>query len=257
MSRYFIKLTYEGTRYHGWQIQPNGISVQQVIETSINQVTGKRIPLTGCGRTDTGVHARKFYAHFDDDYHSADILEKLAYSLNSVLPDDIAIDDIFQVKDNAHARFDAISRTYRYYFSLKKDPFSFSFAAPLFKIPDIKLLNLGASLLLEYDDFTSFSKVHTQTATNNCKVMVSFWIHDGDQLIFCIKADRFLRNMVRAIVGTLLDVGNKKISLQNLRSIVEQKNRMAAGTSVPAKGLFLEDIEYPDRIFELGINVKA
>lgn len=249
MSRYFLKLAYDGTQYHGWQIQPNGITVQEVLESKLFQITRIQMPLTGCGRTDTGVHAKKFYAHFDFGEMDLPEMDKLKFRLNAVLPDDIVINDIFRVSDDANARFDAISRTYRYYYSLKKNPFLQKYSTQLFALPDVELMNEGALLLKKYIDFTSFSKVHTDTATNNCKISDALWQHDGDQLIFTIRADRFLRNMVRAIVGTLIDLGFKKISISDLKMIVELKNRNHAGNSVPARGLFLEDVEYPQTLF--------
>lgn len=249
MARYFIQLAYDGTQYHGWQIQPNGVSVQEVLEKSLYRISRKNFRLTGCGRTDAGVHARQFFAHFDDGDITDQGLSSLMYSLNAVLPYDITVIDIFRVKEEAHARFDALSRLYRYYFSLRKDPFSRHYAASLFHQPDVDLLNEGARIIAEYHDFTSFSKHHTQTATNLCTIFSAEWTISREQLVFTIKADRFLRNMVRAVSGTLLDLGTGKISLDQLRSIIEKKDRSAAGTSLPAKGLFLEEVAYPAGIW--------
>jgi len=249
MARYFIQLAYDGTQYHGWQIQPNGVSVQEVLEKSLYRISRKNIRLTGCGRTDAGVHARQFFAHFDNEDISGQGLSSLMYSLNAVLPYDITVIDIFRVKEEAHARFDALSRLYRYYFSFRKDPFNRHYTASLFHKPDLDLLNEGARIIAEYHDFTSFSKHHTQTATNWCTVYSAVWTISREQLVFTIKADRFLRNMVRAVSGTLLDLGTGKISLDQLRSIIEKKDRSAAGTSLPAKGLFLEEVVYPDGIW--------
>ncbi|MBU2651430.1 MAG: tRNA pseudouridine(38-40) synthase TruA [Bacteroidetes bacterium] len=249
MSRYFIKLSYNGSRYHGWQMQENAVSIQDLIQKGLSFHTGEQIELTGCGRTDTGVHAREYYAHFDlNRDQTPDFLEYLVYKLNSFLPDDIAVYEIFPVPKELHARFDAISRTYEYQVLRKKDPFLEDFAYYLYGELDVDRMNEGAALLLKYDDFTSFSKLHTQVKTNICHLMHARWEESGNLLVFTIKADRFLRNMVRAIVGTLLDLGRSKITLEDLIRIIEVKDRSAAGFSVPAKGLFLTGVEYIEPI---------
>jgi len=242
--RYFIQLSYKGTNYHGWQIQPNAISVQGVVEKALSTILRDTIEVVGAGRTDTGVHASFFVLHFDVLKELTNF-ENLVYKLNSLLPNDIAIQKIWKVENDMHARFSAISRTYKYYISTKKNPFrtetSFKYLLPL----DIDKMNDAVRILGEYEDFTSFSRLHTDVKTNNCKILWAEWEVVETQLIFTIKADRFLRNMVRAIVGTLLEVGKGKLTVANFRKIIEMKNRGAAGASAPAKGLFLVDIQYP------------
>jgi len=247
--RYFIKLAYNGTAYHGWQVQNNATTVQEVIEDGMRRIFEKRIPLVGAGRTDAGVHAREFYAHFDYDFAMKEReLQKKTYKLNSFLPKDISISSIFRVQDDMHTRFDAISRTYEYIICTRKDPFINDFA--WFVVPDldVDLMNEGSKMLMEYDDFTSFAKLHSQSKTNHCNVMEAKWEVRNHMLVFNIKADRFLRNMVRAIVGTLVELGQAKIDLDELRRIIEAKDRSEAGYSVPAQGLYLKKIEYPDEI---------
>ena len=248
-QRYFIKLAYNGKAYHGWQWQENAITVQQVIEEAFSTILGGKIAITGAGRTDTGVHARDFYAHFDleEQIEAAEWIEKV-YKLNSFLPKDIFIFDIFPVKHDVHARFSAVSRTYEYLLSMRKDPFLAESAWQVHAELDLVQMNKGAAILQEYSDFTSFSKLHTQVKTNNCNVMQASWEQQGHLLVFTIKADRFLRNMVRAIVGTLVDLGKGRISLNDYRQIIEAKNRSRAGMSVPAHALYLIDIEYPEYI---------
>jgi tRNA pseudouridine38-40 synthase len=243
--RYFIELAFNGTPFSGWQIQPNDITVQEVLQKGMSLLLREPVTLTGCGRTDTGVHARQFYAHFDTEQQiNEEGCQQLAYKLNRFLPVEIAIYAIFPVKPHQHARFDALDRTYCYYLNLKKEPFSFIFALPVYFQLDIEKMNEAASYLLEIKDFTSFSKLHTQVANNFCEVKKAAWFHEGDQLIFEITANRFLRNMVRSIVGTLLDVGKGKYSLEQFKSIIYQKDRCKAGESVPAHALFLEKVRY-------------
>jgi tRNA pseudouridine38-40 synthase len=241
--RYFLQLSYKGTRYFGWQRQPNAISVQEVIEKTLSTVLREEIAVVGAGRTDTGVHASFYVLHFDVLNEIIEP-EKLLYHLNRFLPDDIAIQKIKKVNSDFHARFSAVSRTYKYYISMVKDPFttdtSYQFTVQL----DIEKMNEAAKMLFEYTDFTSFAKLHTDVKTNNCKIFQAEWETENNQLFFTIKADRFLRNMVRAIVGTLLEVGKDKITVDDFRKIIEMKNRGAAGTSAPPQGLFLVDIGY-------------
>ncbi len=247
MQRYFIKLAYNGTRYHGWQIQPNARSVQEDLEKALTTVCRENIAITGAGRTDTGVHARMMIAHFDSTSETLDDPD-FAYKLNSFLGRDIVIFDIRKVHAEAHARFDALSRTYHYCITRRKDPFAQE-TAWHFKYPlDVVKMNEACRVLFDYIDFTSFSKLHTDVKTNNCRIMQAEWQERGDELIFIVKADRFLRNMVRAIVGTLIEVGRDKISIEEFRQIIERKNRSEAGISVPAHGLFLVDIEYPESV---------
>lgn len=243
MPRYFTELSFKGTRYHGWQVQPNALSVQEVLETTFSTFMRQKIEVTGAGRTDTGVHASFYVAHFDADslpFAPADLVEKL----NRFLPNDIALKSIREVDENLHARFSATRRTYQYFISRVKDPFtldtSYQYLWPL----DVEAMNRAAEVLQQWEDFTSFSKLHTDVKTNNCRVTEAFWKEEGTQLVFTISADRFLRNMVRAIVGTLLEVGRGKLTRDGLIAILEKKDRGEAGTSVPPQGLFLTDIQY-------------
>jgi tRNA pseudouridine38-40 synthase len=245
--RYFIRLAYDGTRFHGWQRQPNGITVQQTLEEAMTMMLRTPILLTGAGRTDTGVHASEFYAHFEISRIFEPVeLEKLVFKLNAYLSHDIAVYAIFRVSGDAHTRFSAISRTYKYYVSRLPDPFRRPFAHYIYGDIDVGLMNRGAALLMAYDDFTSFSKVDTDTATNICRISQAQWETEGPELVFTITADRFLRNMVRAIVGTLLQLGTGKISLDDLKLIIESKDRSRAGDSAVAKGLTLWKIVYPE-----------
>ncbi|GHT71813.1 tRNA pseudouridine synthase A [Bacteroidia bacterium] len=247
MNRYFIYLSYNGKNYCGWQIQPNGISVQQCLEEALSTLLREKINVTGAGRTDAGVHASLMVAHFDVDQTISGLL-LLVDKLNRILPPDIAVQEIKPVRPDAHARFDALSRTYKYYLTDKKDPFRRDFIYKVSKQPDFDLMNRAVEILLETTDFTSFSKLHTDVKTNNCRVSYARWEENGNIWVFTIRADRFLRNMVRAIVGTLLEVGREKLSLEEFRKVIELKDRGKAGTSVPAHALFLVDIEYPDDI---------
>ena len=244
--RYYIQLSYDGTHYHGWQVQPNAVSVQELLNQSLQLILrDPEIHLVGQGRTDTGVHASFFVAHFDTAVEIKDP-EKLCYRLNRFLPKDIAIQSVFPVPDTSHARFDAKSRTYQYFLSLEKDPFSVHHSWPYHRPLNVEAMNEAAAVLFDYIDFTSFSKLHTDVKTNNCKIKYARWKQEGSQLVFTIRADRFLRNMVRAIVGTLVEVGQGKLTLEGVRKIIEQKDRGKAGASVPAEGLFLVDVEYPE-----------
>lgn len=244
MNRYFLQLSYKGTRYFGWQRQPNEISVQEVIEKALSTILREDIAVVGAGRTDTGVHALYYVLHFDV-LNEISEPEKLLYHLNRFLPEDIAIQKIKKVSSDFHARFSAVSRTYKYFICTEKNPFQtetcYQYTVPL----DVEKMNEAAGILFEFEDFTSFSKLHSDVKTNNCKIFNAEWKTEGNMLVFTIKADRFLRNMVRAIVGTLLEVGKGKITIGDFRKIIELKDRGAAGTSAPAHGLFLIDIEYP------------
>jgi len=242
-KRYFIELSYDGSDFCGWQVQPNAPTVQEAINNALSVILRQEISVVGCGRTDTGVHASHFFAHFDAVIETF-TLEKLMYKLNCMLPFSIAIHDLYEVKPEAHTRFDAISREYKYFINIQKDPFTHQFAYKPNFIPDIDLMNDACKVLFDYIDFTSFSKLHTDAKTNNCKIMAAYWEKIGNQLVFTIKADRFLRNMVRAIVGTMLDIGRSKLSKDDLITIIESKNRCKAGVSVPGKALFLYRIEY-------------
>ena len=246
--RYFIYLSYDGARYHGWQIQPNGISVQEVLSKALSTLLREPIEVTGAGRTDTGVNASLMVAHFDT---TQEVNGQLAYRLNKFLPQDIAISSVRKVKDDAHARFSATSRTYHYYVITAKSPFepyAYRFPQPL----DFEKMNEAANTLFDYIDFTSFSKLHTDVKTNNCRIMHAEWTQVSPiKWQFTITADRFLRNMVRAIVGTLLDVGRGVLTIEQFREIIEKKDRCSAGTSVPGNALFLANITYPDNLFDL------
>ncbi len=244
--RYFLHLAYNGAAYFGWQIQPDQPSVQEVLEKSLSLLLHtERIPITGCGRTDTGVHAADFYAHFDfGESFSLEQCRKLTDQLNNFLPKDIVIYKLFPVKETAHARFDAIDRTYKYYISTQKDPFRFTQRHFAFKNLDIARMNEAAEILLHNEDFTSFSKVHTQVNNFICHISQAQWNKEGNDIVFTITANRFLRNMVRAIVGTLLEVGWGKLSTDDFQKIINQKDRCKAGTSVPAHALFLTEVRY-------------
>ncbi|QOW11684.1 tRNA pseudouridine(38-40) synthase TruA [Kaistella flava (ex Peng et al. 2021)] len=240
--RYCIEFSYLGKNYFGYQVQPDQISVQEVLENALSTILREKIKTTGAGRTDTGVHAKKIFAHFDTEKNIGD---NLTYQLNSFLPADISIKRIFPVKDDFHARFDATFRTYEYYITLEKNPFTQDSSWQIWKRDlDINRMNEACEILFEYEDFTSFSKLHTDNKTNNCKIYKAFWEQNGYEIKFTISADRFLRNMVRAIVGTMVEIGNGKIKPQDLRKIIEDKNRNSAGTSAPAQGLFLVDVGY-------------
>ena len=244
MKRYFIHLAYNGANYCGWQIQPQSPSVQAELERCLGLKLGQAVSVTGCGRTDTGVHARNYYAHFDYEGKIMDC-EDLAYRLNMFLPPDIVIYRIWEVDPALHARFDANARTYHYYITPTKNPFHQNDSYYYYGHLDVALMQQAADLLKDYTDFTSFSKLHTQVKTNNCKIMEARWYEQDGLLVFRIKADRFLRNMVRAIVGTLLEVGKGRMSLDNFREVIERKDRCSAGESVPAHALFLEEVDYP------------
>ena len=247
--RYFIKLSYKGTHYHGWQVQPNAISVQEVLTKAFSTILRQETEITGAGRTDTGVHAINYIAHFESNIANIDKDDKIVFKLNSFLPKDIAIYNIAKVQNDAHARFDAQSRTYKYYIHQKKDPFLLESSWFVSKQLDIEQMNKACKVLFDYTDFTSFSKLHTDVKTNNCKITNAFWVQHDYKIIFTISADRFLRNMVRAIVGTLIEVGRGKLSIDGFKKIIESENRSNAGISVPAQGLFLTEINYPPDIY--------
>lgn len=244
--RYFIEIAYNGKNYFGWQRQPEQISVQQVLEETLSTFLRKEIKITGAGRTDTGVHAKQLFAHFDFD-ELGDKNEFL-FRINSFLPKDISIKNIFQVKDDAHARFDAVEREYEYIISFEKDPFLQDFAYQINYKPNVGLMNEAAKTLLSHKDFQCFSRSKTDVKTYNCTIVKAFWEAKNNRLIFTIAADRFLRNMVRAIVGTLLDVGFGKVSLEEFQKILESKSREEAGASAPAHGLYLTRVVYLDEI---------
>lgn len=245
--RYFLYFSYDGGNYHGWQQQPNAISVQEVLNKAISTLLQSAISLVGAGRTDTSVNAKRMVAHFD---FCCTLPDKFTFRLNRLLPPDIAVLDIKQVNKDAHARFDALSRTYHYYIYKKKDPFKRHYATRYLAELDYTAMNQAAKLLLQVEDFTSFSKLHTDTRTKICHVTKAEWIQEKEDLWrFEITADRFLRNMVRAIVGTLIEVGRGRMSIEEFSKIIQQKNRCAAAESVPGEALFLVNIKYPDSLF--------
>ncbi len=243
-SRYFIKLSFNGTPFHGWQIQPNATTVQEEINKALSLLLKEKINIVGCGRTDAGVHAHEFYAHFDAENISEEVLKNICYKLNRFLDNNIYISEIHKVDNKYHARFDAKSRTYHYYISKVKNPFEQDTVWVFERSLDVQKMNEAARALSTYKDFTSFSKLHTQTSNNLCEVYHAEWREEGEKLIFEITANRFLRNMVRAIVGTLIDIGLGKIDIEMLHQIIKEKNRSKAGFSVPAKGLFLHKVQY-------------
>ncbi|WP_282044420.1 tRNA pseudouridine(38-40) synthase TruA [Winogradskyella flava] len=244
--RFFIKLAYNGKAYHGWQNQPNAISVQEVLEKALCAILRDEVSIVGAGRTDAGVHASQMFAHFDcnDAFDS----EHLVYKLNSFLPKDIAIFDIFEVNNEAHARFDALSRTYHYKISTSKNVFDYDFAYQVQLPLDVDAMNEACNILLEYKDFQCFSKSNTDVKTYYCDIKEAFWTEDPNQLLFTITANRFLRNMVRAVVGTMVNVGLGKLQPTELHNIIASKDRGNAGFSVPAHGLYLVNVEYPENI---------
>ena len=248
MARYFIYLSYDGSNYHGWQIQPNAATVQETIEKALTLFMRQPVEITGAGRTDTGVNASTMVAHAD--FPGEIDCKQTVYRLNRMLPPDIAIHSIKAVTETAHARFDALSRRYRYHISTAKNPFTRRYSCRVTGELDFEAMNSAAATLPEYTDFTSFSKLHTDTKTNNCKVTKAQWVQtSASEWYFEIEADRFLRNMVRAIVGTLLMVGRGKISVEGFREIIEKKQRSEAGDSALAQALFLEEVKYPENIF--------
>jgi len=246
--RYFIELSYKGTNYHGWQLQPNAISVQELINKAFSTIFRTPINVVGAGRTDTGVHAEQLYAHVDltNEINS----EEVIYKLNSLLPNDIVVEHIFKTTESAHARFDATSRSYEYRIFIGRNPFLTGLTWQLNnKKLNIVKMNQASEILVTYTNFKCFSRTNSNVKTYNCDIRKAEWVLTNKMLIFHITADRFLRNMVRAIVGTLIDVGTEKITLEDFKQIIESKDRCNAGTSAPAQGLFLTQVTYPKTIF--------
>lgn len=246
--RYFVQLSYFGKPYHGWQIQPNAISVQETLNKVFSTLLNVEIHFVGAGRTDTGVHAKEMWAHFEFE---GKLPIDLVHRANRFLDKDIAVYQVVPVDERAHTRFDAIGREYEYHITLRKDPFEHNLNWYLYKKPNLAKMQEAANMLFEFEDFTSFSKSNTQTKTNLCKIMKAEWVEMDSKLIFTIKADRFLRNMVRAIVGTLVQIGQGKRTIEDFRTLVEAKDRTLAGESAPAKGLFLTKVEYPKNILNV------
>ena len=247
--RYFIFISYKGTSYHGWQIQPNSVTVQKILDEALSTLLSERISTVGAGRTDAGVHALFFCAHFDSISPDLASEKKLVYRLNNYLPKDISVNSIRKVLPDANARFSATSRTYKYYISRKKDPFLDGSSWYIHGDINVGRMNEAGRILFNHSDFTSFSKLHSDTKTNLCTIYEASWKEDGNLLVFTIKADRFLRNMVRAIVGTMVEIGFEKMDFRDFEEIILAKDRCKAGKSAPAKGLFLTDIEYPEEIY--------
>ena len=244
--RYFIELSYNGKPFHGWQNQPNAETVQSTIEQAISTLLKQNINIVGAGRTDTGVNALQMFAHFDIN-ESVDT-ENLIFKLNSFLPKTIAIHNIFLVKNDAHARFDALSRTYIYKITFGKNVFTYDNTYYIKNYLDIGIMNIAGKILLDYKDFQCFSKSNTDVKTYNCDIIEAYWKTENSELIFTITANRFLRNMVRAIVGTMINIGSEKMSVDELHNVIKSKNRSNAGASVPGYALYLSKIEYPKSI---------
>ena len=242
--RFFITLSYDGTRYHGWQVQPNGPSVQEKLQWALSTILRQDIQVTGAGRTDAGVHARMMVAHFDVETMDFD-LQDLTYKLNRLLPQDIAIQKMEPVSDEMHARFSATSRTSHYYIHTVKDPFHRAYSCELHYPLDFQLMNEAAAILMTYEDFGAFCKAHADVKTTLCHITAAAWHQTSPSTwYFEITANRFLRNMVRAVVGTLIDVGRGRLSLDDFRKVIEGKRRTEAGESMPANALFLEEVKY-------------
>jgi tRNA pseudouridine38-40 synthase len=249
LTRYFIFISFKGTSYHGWQIQPKAITIQKILDEALTMILGEKISTTGAGRTDAGVHALVFCAHFDSSDPDLTANKNLIFRLNRFLPDDITVTGIRKVVPDSNARYSAISRTYKYHISRTKDPFNDDSSWFIHGDLDIESMNRASEILLNHSDFTSFSRLHSDSKTNFCKVYSARWEQSGSRLTFTIKADRFLRNMVRAITGTMVEVGKGKINPDEFERIILLKDRSSAGMSAPAKGLFLEAVEYPEEIF--------
>lgn len=245
MARYFIRLSYCGTAYNGWQNQPHAgtTTIQSVIENALFTFLRQKVDITGCGRTDKGVHARDYFAHFD--IAPLDEIPTLIFRLNKLLPIDIAVHDIIEVAEDAHARFDATSRSYEYHLRTEKSPFDIHSFYYTYDTPNIEILNEVAELMLDHVDFTTFCKFHTDVKTMNCHITESRWEKIGNQYIYRIKADRFLRGMIRLIVGVCLQVSRGKLTIEEVKTAMSEKRRTGQDWSVPAEGLFLCDIKYP------------
>jgi len=246
--RYFLKLAYLGTHFHGWQIQPNGYTVQEHLNKHLSLLLRKDINVIAAGRTDTGVHAKEMFAHFDWDEGIEDT-STLVQNLNKLLAPDVVINAMFVVKPNIHARFDAIQRSYEYRINRQRSPFNHNLAANIFYPLNLEAMQAASNLLIGKRDFSSFSKSRTQTKTNICDIRQAYWEDRGAEWVFHISADRFLRNMVRAIVGSLLEVGKGRMCLEDFQKMIEAQDRKKAGQSVPAQGLYLIRVVYPQDIF--------
>ena len=249
--RYFIKFSYLGTEFHGSQRQPNGITVQETMEQALKMIFREEVPLTFAGRTDAGVHAREMYAHFDIDFQQIPDAGHICFRLNGILPNSIAIYDIVPVTDEAHARFTAKSRTYEYHIVDHKDPFSHDLATRVRPGLDFNAMNEAAKYLIGKQDFASFCRSNTDVKTTICDLSFAQWeVKENGHAVFTITADRFLRNMVRAVVGTLFEVGRGKMTVEQFAKVIAQHSRSAAGDSAPAEGLYLTEVRYPEDIFK-------
>jgi tRNA pseudouridine38-40 synthase len=242
LPRYFLQIAYKGTRYNGWQVQDNGIGVQQVLNEKLSLQLGEDIYVIGCGRTDTGVHARKYFLHFDTEKI---LTRDHVHNLDIFLPKDITAQKLFIVPADANARWSALTRTYMYYITRVKNPFLLQTAAFIHSPLDIDKMNEAAEMLLDYHDFEAFSKVNIQNKHHLCDLFDARWKQYGDNLVFTVTANRFLRGMVRILVGTMLDVGKNKMTLLQFKELIEGKNRVRAGAAAPAEGLYLTDVTYP------------
>ncbi len=248
--RFFLTLSYRGTAYNGWQIQPDAPSVQQTLQRVLSTILRAETEVVGAGRTDTGVHAIDYVAHFDTESEAPLRPDDFCYHLNALLPADIAVSGVRQVKTDAHARFSATRREYKYYVVRHKDPFRHE-TALCYNVPlDIERMNEAAAIVRATEDFTSFCKLHGNNKTNLCRIVSSHWTEEGGALVYTVSADRFLRNMVRALVGTMLDVGRGKLDAEDFQAVIAARSRGAAGTSAPPQGLFLTAVDYPDEVFE-------
>ncbi len=246
--RYFLEIAYDGGRFHGWQVQPNALSVQEVLEDCLSKILRESISTTGSGRTDTGVHASQQFVHFDTAQHLD--VEHIVYRLNRILPDDIAAIKLYLVSPEAHARFDAFARTYHYHITLRKDPFKRHHAYFLNRDVDVDSMNKASEILLKHEDFTTFSKVKGDTKHYRCNMYKAVWKKEGEELMFTIRANRFLRGMVRLIVGALVDVGRGKLTVDAFEQIIISQDRSKASGAAPAEGLYLAKVEYPEHIFK-------
>lgn len=242
--RYFLEIAYDGTRFHGWQVQPNALSVQEVLDDCLSKVLRQPISTTGSGRTDTGVHASQQFVHFDVEQELD--TQQSVYRFNRLLPDDVVAKQLYLVPDDAHARFDAFARTYYYHISLTRDPFKRFYAYHHSRPLDVEKMNEAAAILLKYEDFTTFSKVKGDTKHYRCDMYESVWRQQGEELVFTIRANRFLRGMVRLIVGTLMDVGRGKLTVAQFEQVVASQDRRQSSGAAPAEGLYLAKVEYPE-----------
>jgi tRNA pseudouridine38-40 synthase len=253
MTRYFTELSFKGTHYHGWQVQPNAKSIQEVLNHHLSLILGEKIELTGAGRTDTGVHASYFMAHMESSNPDLDTDKKILQRINGFLPPDISIHKFYKVYPEAHARFDATSRSYNYFVSRRKDPFQQDYSLPFYGQLDVNKMNEACKILLDKSDFAAFCKKGSEELNQTCTIFRAEWKENQNMLVFQISANRFLRNMVRALVGTFMEIGRSRMNLTEFQDVFLSKNRSEAGESVPGKGLFLCGISYPANIF---INEK-